>query len=569
MKIYRNWNETGINLKGKVAGQVKTTCPECMDTRSNKKDPSLSVNLDKQVWNCHHCQWAGCIAKESTEPVKVYKKPEFTPASPTDKMAAWFEKSRGIKRATLEKFFISPINKFIHKANAKVDCIAFPYIKNSEIVNIKSRYDYREEGKNKKTFTLESNAELVFYNIDAIEGFTHCVIVEGEIDCLTIWQATGEPCVSVPNGASKGDAKLEYLDNCFQYFKNKKTIVLATDNDEPGIALREELARRLGKDRCYFIDYPEGCKDVNEVLLKYGEEGVQDLFHNMNAFPIEGVTTFDSVEEEFDNYYNNGYPEGFKIGFPDFDKLLTFRGGEVTTVTGIPGHGKSEFMDEILVRLSKVHRWKHGLFAAENGSNALHYSRIAHKYIGEPFYKKEYKMSPENLDLAKDFLREHFFFINRKEVSTTIDNLLEKGREMVLRFGINSFIIDPYNCMESNRPVTVTETDYVSQIYDKLVVFAELYNVHVFLVAHPTKQKKDGKNKYEPPTLYSISGSANFYNKTFNGVTVYRDFEEQLTKVFVQKVKFDFIGNSGFASFQYDPWKRQYKEVSFELETTL
>jgi twinkle protein len=167
------------------------------------------------------------------------------------------------------------------------------------------------------------------------------------------------------------------------------------------------------------------------------------------------------------------------------------------------------------------------------------------------------------LQQAKLFINDKFFFINRKEVQTNIDSLLEKGREMVLRKGINSFVIDPYNCMESNRPANVNETEYVSQIYDKMVNFAELYNVHVILVAHPTKMKRNEKtNKFEVPTMYSISGSANFYNKTFNGIAVYRDFQAQLTTVYVQKVKFDFIGKTGFANFSFNKDKRRYEPAT-------
>lgn len=564
MEAYRTWTDTGINLKGKVSGQLKTQCPKCSDQRNNKRDTALSVNIDKQVWNCHYCQWKGGLVSIDKEPRKVYKKPDFTPQTPNDKMCEWFLKNRGIERRTLERFCISPIEKYIHKAGAKVPCIAFPYIKNTEIVNIKSRYDYIEEGQKKKTFTLEAEAELTFYNIDAIEEPTHCVIVEGEIDCMAVWQATGQPCVSVPNGASKGDMKLEYLENSYQYFNNKKMIVLATDGDEPGLMLREELARRLGKDRCYYIEYPEGCKDMNEVLLKYGPDKLDELFQSLHTFPMDGVITADSVSDELDYIYENGYPKGDNIEFTEFDKLFTFRGGEVTTVTGIPGHGKSEFLDEILERLARLRGWRHGLFAAENGSATLHYTRIAQRYIGKPFYtfNSDYKMTPQEKEAAKAFMNEHFFFINTREVKLTVDSLLEKGREMVLRKGIRSYVIDPYNCMESERPPGTSETEYVSQIYAKLVAFAEAYNVHVFLVAHPTKMRKsESTGLYDVPTMYSISGSANFFNKTYNGLSVYRNYETHITTVYVQKVKFDFVGRPGYCDFTFDRESRRYAEA--------
>lgn len=568
-KIFKTWEETGINLKGKIKGEIKTICPQCPPDRGNPKDPSLSVNLDKQVWNCHYCNWSGGLSRHTFEDRKKYRKPEFTPETPSDKMAAWFLKYRGIERATLEKFLICPKKTYIHKTGKEENCIAFPYIRQTEIVNIKSRFDYVEDKQNKKTFALEKDCELIFYNLDSIAGKTHCVIVEGEIDCLTVWQATGFPCISVPNGASKGDNRMDYLDNCFNYFTDKTTILLATDNDSPGLHLREELARRLGKDRCYYVTYPDGCKDMNEVLLKHGPEMIEGLLSTPNAFPIEGVITLENVEEELDNYYLNGYPTGDTIGYPNFDKLIAFRGGEVTTITGIPGHGKSSFLDEILVRLSVRHKWNHGLFAAENGKPGLHYARLSARYIGKAFISDNEadRITPEEYGNAKYFLYNHFYFINTKEVNLTIDGLLEKGREMVLRKGIKSFVLDPFNCIESQRPVGVTESEYVGMIYTKLVNFAELYNVHVFLVAHPTKMRKREEDQvYEVPTLYNISGSANFFNKTFNGLTVYRDFKYNVTNVFVQKIKFDFIGELGMASFDFHKPSGRYSENNFNYQ---
>jgi len=563
MKVYKTWEETGINLKGKVSGQIKVICPACPPNRSNPKDLSLSVNIDKQVWHCHYCQWKGGLTQSGYDVKKNFKKPDFNPNEISDKMAEWFLNHRGISRETLHKFMVAPAKKYIAKAGREVNVIAFPYIKKGEIVNVKSRYDYQEEGKNKKTFTMEANCELSFYNIDAVQGFEHCCIVEGEIDVMSVYQATGQPCISVPNGASRGEIKMDYLDNCSEYFDNKTLICLATDNDEPGINLRNELARRLGMNRCFYVTYPEGCKDMNEVLIKHGPDFIADMFNNLTAFPIEGVITFNSVEEQVDHYYLHGFPSGDNIGYVNFDKLLTFRGGEVTTITGIPSHGKSEFLDEILVQLSKLHRWPHGLFAAENGKPALHYTRIANRFIERPFYAENvvYKMTPDQYQRAKEFMNNYFFFINNRQIKT-VTAILDKAKDLVLRFGIKSLVIDPYNCMETERPKHVSETEYVSYIYDCLVNFAELYNVHIFLVAHPTKLQKDKKTgKYEVPTMYSISGSANFYNKTYNGISVYRDFEYQQTSVYVQKVKFDFMGRVGFSDFTFDKTTRRYIEI--------
>ena len=106
------------------------------------------------------------------------------------------------------------------------------------MVNVK----YRDGQKN---FKMVSGAELIFYGLDNIKTMEKIYIVEGEIDALSLHEAGIYSVCSVPNGASKGNQRLEYLDNCFEYFKDKTEIILCTDNDNPGIELRNELSRRL------------------------------------------------------------------------------------------------------------------------------------------------------------------------------------------------------------------------------------------------------------------------------------------------------------------------------------
>ena len=92
------------------------------------------------------------------------------------------------------------------------------------------------------------------------------------------------------------------------------------------------------------------------------------------------------------------------------------------------------------------------------------------------------------------------------------------------------------------------------------------YGLHCFLIAHPTKiQKNRDTGKYEVPNLYSISGSANFFNKTHNGFTVYRDDNEadktSTVDVHIQKVKQSWLGKKGFVTFKYNSFTRQYENL--------
>ena len=106
--------------------------------------------------------------------------------------------------------------------------------------------------------------------------------------------------------------------------------------------------------------------------------------------------------------------------------------------------------------------------------------------------------------------------------------------------------------------------DGIDAILTKITAFCIQNNVHIFLVAHPTKMKKDEKTgKYEAPDLYNVSGSSDFRNQTHNGLCVYRDFGDEnqngYTSVINLKSKFDFQGQiGGFAKFNWNGLNRRF-----------
>ncbi len=259
-----------------------------------------------------------------------------------------------------------------------------------------------------------------------------------------------------------------------------------------------------------------------------------------------------------------------KIGYDEFDKIFSFRPGELTTVTGIPGSGKSAWLDQVLVRLSSRHGWKHAVCSPENQPVPLHISKIASCFIGMPFYRANpsNRMTEAQWNYAKYFVNEHYWFYNITEVDLTVDGVLEKAAELIMRFGINSLIIDPWNTLDHNIPAGMNETQFISKALTKIGTFAKSYSVHIFLVAHPTKINKDRQTgKFEVPNLYNISGSAHFFNKTDNGITVYRDFETNLITVYIQKVRFFFVGKVGFTTFTYEVETGRYAEEGRNYET--
>lgn len=546
-----------------------------------EKTPSFTVSKSKGIYKCFGCGKSGDAISFLNEHLNLnyieaikfiadryhvqieedvknnnYEKPQPRLTKLHPGTIKYFEQ-RGISNNTLLRFGVTESVEWMPKANKEVQCICFNYIINGDVVNIKFR-------AKDKDFKLSKNAELVFYNLDAIKDEDTVIIVEGEIDCLTMYEAGFYNVVSVPNGAATGHQQLKYLDNCWKYFEDKKQIILLTDNDTPGNDLRNELARRLGKDRCYFTDYPPDCKDVNDVLLKHGKPMIHSMVDQKKRFPIDGVIIVEDVYDQVKSYYEDGYPKGVDAGIGEFDELLTFSGGLMTVITGQPGSGKSEFLDYIVTSLAKRHNWKFSICSFENPV-AIHITKLMEKFIGKSFnFRKDasQRMTTDDFEQAIYLTDQYFNFINIMQVDISIPGLITKLHEVVLKTGIKGVVIDPWNYLEHKVPAGYTETQYISEALTLIREFAIKTDTHVFIVAHPRKLQKDQRTgQYPVATMYDISGSAHFFNKTDNGISVHRNFQTNQVDVYVQKIRFSFHGKVGYTSYTYDTFTRKYTQI--------
>lgn len=548
--------ELGIDLKHRKSGKAKLICPRCSDSRRNKKDLCLSVDIDEGLYRCHHCDFHGRVfekkVKEHVKPV-----PRLEKVSP--KILDWFENERKIGNNTLLRFKISEAREWMPQFEKEVETICFNYFRNEELVNIKFRGP-------KKSFKMAKDAELIFFNLDAIQGEETAIITEGEVDCLSLHECGIFNSVSVPNGASKGNQKLEYLDNCWEYFEKISKVILAVDNDEAGRRLREELARRIGKEKCFTVDYPAGCKDANEVLVRHGKSEVVQLIENAKQWPLEGIMTMEEIYPIICDWYEHGYPPGAKAQIEGVDEFLTFAPGQLTIGTGIPGHGKDEFFNWIIASLAKHEEWVFGVCGFEE-MPAETTTKLIEKFTGKSFgFRKnpDERVSTREFEYGTEMVRKYFHIMNHEEIECSVEGILEIAEMLVTRIGIKGLYISPWNWIELNRPPHLSETEFVSQQLSKIIKFGRRRGVHVFLIAHTTKILKDKKTgKFEIPNLYSISGSANFYNKTHNGITVYKD--GNTVDVYYQKVKQSWLGQTGFATFSYNTHTRQYNFLSSSL----
>jgi len=535
-----------FNQHNLPAGKPEGTCPICSEHRKpeNKKAKCASYDWERGLGTCHHCsskfQLHTYQRKGNAE--KIYIKPtpiEYKAVSTA--VEKWFE-GRGISKETLETLKVTEGKEFMPQTNKEENTIHFNYFIGDQLINVK----YRDGRKN---FKLYKGAERVFYNINSIVGYDYCVVVEGEIDALSLCEAGIPNVVSVPNGATIGTNNLDYLDNCIDYFSDKEKVILALDSDEAGQALQQEFIRRLGAEVCFIATFDD-CKDSNEYLLKYGKENLSKRITSANPVPLEGVTTFNDIEDEITDFVRNGFKPGYQVGLQNFDSIFSTYTGQFITVTGIPSSGKSDFVDQMVVGYNANYGWKTAFASPENAPTYLHAHKLMRKVWGDMPHRED--IGGAKWKQIADHCNSNFYHIDMDRYS--LEAVLRKGAELVKRKGIKCLVIDPFNKVRDIDSKLEDVNRYTMEYLSKIEIFAKKFDVLVIVVAHPTKMYKDAQGKLEEPTMYSIKGGGEWYDASYHGLLVHRDYVLKTVKVKVLKVKFQNLGENGAeCHFKWQP----------------
>ena len=526
-------------------GNSQSTCPLCSHTRKpeNKKQKCASLDWERGLGTCHNCDKTFQLHtyQRKGKASKTYVKPApFVAEAPGDKVIEWF-KTRGISQNTLDELKVTVGQEFMPQTGKTENVIKFNYFMGDELINIK----YRDGRKN---FKLFKGAEKVFYNINSIVGWEYCVLVEGEMDALALHEAGITNVISVPNGATLNTNNLDYLDSCIDYLDDKEKIILAVDSDEAGQALQTELIRRLGSEVCYLANFDD-CKDANEYLLKYGKDSLTSRIAAATPVPLENVTTFRDIEGEVTDFVRNGFKPGFQIGLSNFDDIFSTYTGQFITVTGIPSSGKSDFVDQMVVGYNRLYGWKTAFASPENQPTYLHAHKLMRKIWGDMPTVDD--INGQRWNEVAEHCNDSFFHIDMEKY--TLESVLKKGAELVKRKGIKCLVIDPFNKVRSPE-ATGDVNQYTLEYLEKIDLFAKKYDVLVMIVAHPTKMYKNADGKIEEPTMYNIKGGGEWYDASYHGLLVHRDYENKTVKAKVLKVKFQNLGENGAeAHFKWEP----------------
>lgn len=277
-----------------------------------------------------------------------------------------------------------------------------------------------------------------------------------------------------------------------------------------------------------------------------------------------GIVQASELFGDIDTLYDKGLQPGLSTGWLHFDQYYTVKPGHITVITGIPSHGKSTWNTNLVTNLAMRHHWKFAIFSPENYPMQRYCADIAQIYSQKPFGRAfENRLQKNELEPVKFWIDEHFVFIVPRSDEMRIDNLIQKATICVLKHGVKGIVFDPWNEIDHTRPAGLHETEYISKCLSKLRYFARTYDVHVWLIAHPTKLLKRQDGSYPVPTPYDISGSAHFRNKADNCLTVWRDLSApgSNTKIYIQKIRFHEVGKIGDCEFAYHLPTQSYQVV--------
>ena len=563
---YEKLCQLGIRLRRR-SGQEKTTCPQCSESRRNKKDPCLSVNVTEGTYNCHNCGWKGNVkAFERREAAKKYERPSrdfLRSVELNDRIVSYFA-GRGISEGTLQKFFVHGREEFMPQTQKKERCIVFPYLRESEVVNAK----YRDGAKN---FKMVKDAELIFFGMHTLEG-RHCAIItEGEVDAMAAYEVgfgreyepicneEGEviehelgrwAVLSVPNGASRGNQRLEYLDNCSEWLSIVDEFIIAVDNDQPGTELRDELVRRLGVEKCRILDWSileshhtngNGArfapKDLNEVLVHFGAEALKSLLIASPQIPVDGIYYVADLLPDMVKNFRAGIQLAPTTRFSEMDEYFRWKKGDINLIIGYANWGKSFFTLQMMLTKSIWDGWKWAVFSPENYPANDFYDDLVEMYVG----KWLQDMNEDEYVEACRFIGDHIFFVY-PDNDHDINSVHEKFRHLILKKGLDGVLVDPFNQLDHLQKAYQREDQYLSSILKDIKRFALLNQIVYNIIAHPKNPSYNQDRSLPVADMYDIAGGAMFGNKVDQIVSYHRprfheDKNSPEVDVYIQKLK--------------------------------
>ncbi len=382
----------------------------------------------------------------------------------------------------------------------------------------------KHSGQPKTWCQKDADTSALLFNMNRVNTSKPLLITEGEIDCASAIEAGYINTVSVPLGAGN----LHWIEENWDWLNNFESIIIWSDNDEPGIKMRKECIYRLGTWRTKYISTPEffekengkrvPLKDINDCLQVGGKEFVMNLISEAKDVPVKSVVDYSEIEE-LDISQMDGVKTGIK---PLDDELLKIFYGTLTVLSGRPGSGKTSIIDQTIAR------------TIDDGSPVFLFSKEMPERMSANWFNtiiagrrnmvertsrdnRKYYIVPQAVQKKMQSHYNKKLFIYRDDEPNDVDSVLKSAEECVRKFGCKLIVLDnlmmiDLNCSESDKNTAQTN------LINALIKFAAKFNVAVVLIAHPRKTQ-DTNSDIE---MYDISGTSNIINLAMRSIGLRR-----------------------------------------------
>jgi twinkle protein len=451
--------------------------------------------------------------------------------------ALLFASGRKLSIKTLDRLGVGSGTVFFPELNRKSDAVFFKYAEG-----------WKARAVPDKAFTAMKGTKPAFWNLANVLAANSSVIyiTEGELDACALVEA-GIPVsqvLSVPNGAVERPAEVDkeirgygyVLDALKAGLHKTKKFVWCGDGDAPGLSLRADMVKILGAARFWFVEWPEGCKDANDVLKHEGAEFLLGLVTDgALQWPIDGLFKLSELPD----------PPAMTLwnpGFPEWEKKVFLAPRTMSVVTGHPGHGKTQLWTQIWFNIVRAYCVPIAIASFETRAKPHVRRYLRTLLIG----KLEKDCDEGELARADKWIEERYLFMVHPEGRPSLKWFLDLAEVAVIRHGARIIQVDPWNRLEAARGRDQSETEYIGMCLREIHSFAHDMNCHVQILAHPAKM--EGVRRGTAPGLEDISGSKNWENMVDQGFVVHRpkmfDGKTRITEAELhhRKARFDELG---------------------------
>lgn len=354
---------------------------------------------------------------------------------------------------------------------------------------------------------------------------------------------------------------LEYTRNNVQYFKRpgkKEKGISATWNAIPKRFYCFSTSTQFDNASVYKASAVYAMLDHSGDYHAAAKALAEKGYGKQARITVAEIIKPSGMKDELIKIREVGYPKGKTTGWKCVDDLYSVMRGQFTVVIGYPSHGKSEWVDALIMNIAREEGWKFAVFSPENYPVVMHYHKLVEKYSRINMRN----MTDADIEKAVKFIDAHFYFIDALEKEQTLDMILGAAQKLIDEKKIDGLVIDPWNEIELDKPRTESTTEFIGRSLRVARKFARRNQIHLWIVAHPTKPQRDKEGNYPVPELYDTDGSAHWRNKCDNGLCVYRVIDEwsECTEINVQKIKYRYTGKPGKAVLYYSLEDGNYRE---------